>query len=182
MPVLTCPHCSAPIDVPTSRAGSEIACPTCHKTLSVPKLGELRRLAAENPENAAPSPIHSSTAGRATFAGLMAVAAIALLATAFCFSRYIAIEVPVTTEEHIAEIEQAYAEVPAGQLVREWQQLESFGPDVANPYIYQQIANEKARWLRNTLIGLAITVATAIAATLSIVFARKADMKRNAAE
>jgi len=181
MPVLTCPHCSAPIDVPTSRAGSEIACPTCGQNLAVPKLGELRRLAAENPENPAPAPAESSTAGRASFAGLMAVAAIALLATAFCFSRYVAIEVPITTEEHIAEIEQAYAEVPAGQLVREWQQLESFGPDAAFPYVYQQIANEKARWLRNTLIGLSITVAAAIAATLAFLFSRKADIQRNAA-
>ena len=173
MPLLPCPSCSAMVDVPVSRAGSEIDCPTCHKTISVPKLGELRKLESNPISPAAKQALAGSATGnRTAFALLMGIAVIAIVGGSYCLVRFAAIEVPATTEEHIAEIEEVYAQLPAAQLVREWQEMEHFSPELANPYVYQEIADERSEWLRNALVGFAIAAVSGVIAFLSLSLGR----------
>jgi hypothetical protein len=173
MPLLPCPFCSAMVDVPSSRAGSEIDCPSCHNSVPVPKLGELRKLESEPISLAAKQAFAQSVTGnRAAFALLMGIAAFAIVGASYCLVRFAAIDVPATTEDHIAEIEEVYAQMPAAQLVREWQEMEKFSPQIANPYVYQVIANERSAWLRNALIGLAIAAVAGAIAFLSLSLGR----------
>lgn len=169
MPLLPCPFCSATVEVSTSRAGSEIDCPSCQKTISIPKLGELRKLESEPTASATrPAMAGAATGQRAAFALLMGIAAIAIVGASYCMVRFAAIEVPATTEDHIAEIEEAYSQMPAAQLVREWQEMEKFAPEIARPYVYQMIAEEKSLWLRNALIGFAIAAVSGVIAFISL--------------
>lgn len=173
MPLLPCPSCSATVDVAVSRAGSEIECPTCHKTISVPKLGELRKLEAESSSSASRQTLAGAGSGnRAAFALLMGIAVIAIIGGSYCLIRFAAIEVPATTEEHIAEVEEVYSQMPAAQLVREWQEMEEFSPEVAMPYVYQVIADEKSLWLRNALVGFGIAVVAGAIGFVSLGFGR----------
>jgi hypothetical protein len=102
----------------------------------------------------------------------MAIAAIAIVGASYCVVRFAAIAVPATTEEHIAEVEQMYAQMPASQLVREWQEMEDFSPELASPYTYQLIADEKSQWLRNALIGFAIAAVSGVIAFISLSLGR----------
>lgn len=166
MPTLSCPHCSRPVEVATSRAGSDLPCPHCEQIIAVPKLGELRQL--ENEQAAAPAPANAGRIGsRVAFAVLLAIAAIAASIAAFCLIRYAAITAPETTEGHIARIEEIYPQLSPAELVREWQELEKFTPETTGPYVYQRIAAEKSGWLQQGLIGLAVAaIATLIAVAL----------------
>ncbi len=168
MPLLPCPSCSATVDVPTSRAGSEMSCPSCNKTIQVPKLGELRKLESQ----AAAPATGGATGHRAAFALLMGIAAIAIVGASYCVVRFVAIEVPATTEQHIAEIDVAYSEMPVSQLVREWQEMEDFSPEMASPYVYQAVADEKSQWLQNALIGFAIAGLAGVIAFISLALGR----------
>ncbi|MGV3486170.1 MAG: hypothetical protein ACO1RT_17260, partial [Planctomycetaceae bacterium] len=113
----------------------------------------------------APAATEASEGSRVLFGGLLAIAGIAALAGAFCLVRYLAVEVPMTTEGHIEEVAQVFKQVPPAQLVREWQQMEKYGLDVTSPYRYHKLAIEKANWGRNGLICLAILVASLGTAT-----------------
>jgi hypothetical protein len=167
MPTLSCPHCSSPLEVATSRAGSDIQCPACDQTIAVPKLGELRQL--ENEQAAAPVPATAGRIGsRIAFAVLLAIAAIAASIAAFCLIRYATITVPETTEGHIASIEEVYPQLSAAELVREWQEMEKFTPEATGPYVYQRIAAEKSGWLQQGLIGLAVAAVAALIAVALI--------------
>ena len=103
---------------------------------------------------------------RIVFAILMLIAGTAAAAGLFSAIRYVAIDVPATTETHIAEMERMYKEIPASQLVREWQQMEKFGLDATTPYNYKKLAIEKARWGRNGLIGLGVVLISVVVATV----------------
>jgi hypothetical protein len=166
MPLLPCPSCDQKIAVVVSQAGSEITCPGCQKEIQIPNLGDLKRLGAAQAENSGEfakefrgktSP-ETNAGRRVLFAGLMAIAGTAVIIGIFCFVRYLAIQVPATTETHIAEIDGMYHQVSAAQLVREWQQMEKYGLDVAAPYQYKKLAIEKASWGRNSLIALVVFV------------------------
>jgi hypothetical protein len=173
MPLLPCPFCSTTVDVPTSRAGSEIDCPSCQKSIPVPKLGELRKLASQTTGSTAnPSIAGVGSGPRAAFALLMGIATIAIIGGSYCMVRFAAIDVPATTEDHIAEVEQMYSQIPAAQLVREWQELEDFSPEIAHPYVYQEIADEKSLWLRNGLIGFSIAAAAGVIAFVTLSLGR----------
>ena len=164
MPTLSCPHCAHPVEVATSRAGSDIQCPACEQTIAVPKLGELRQL--ENEPAVAPAAAAAGRiGGRVAFAVLLAIAAIAASIAAFCLIRFAAITVPETTAGHIASIEQLYSQLSAAELVREWQEMEKFTPEATGPYRYQHIAAEKSGWLRQGLLALAVA-ATAVVIAL----------------
>ncbi len=167
MPTLSCPACSRPVEVATSRAGSDIQCPACNQTIAVPKLGELRQL--ENEQAAAGNPASSGRIGnRVAFAALLAIAAVAGSIAAYCLIRYATITVPETTEGHIAGIEEMYSQLSAAELVREWQEMEKFTPEATGPYRYQHIATEKSGWLRQGLTASAIAAVAALIAVLLI--------------
>lgn len=166
MPLLPCPSCDQKIPVVVSQAGSEITCPGCQKRISIPNLGDLKRLGASQAESSGEgvkefrqkASSETSAGRRVLFAALMAAAGTAAIVGIFCFVRYLAIQVPTNTEAHIAEIEGMYHQVSAAQLVREWQQMEKYGLDVVAPYQYKKLAIEKAGWGRNSLIALVVFV------------------------
>jgi len=163
MPQLSCPQCDQKITVAISQAGSNATCPSCQREVSIPTLRELRQLPdLSNYEE----PRESATGRRIVFAILMLIAGTAAVAGLFSAIRYVAIDVPATTETHIAEMERVYKVVPASQLVREWQQMEKFGLDASTPYNYKKMAIEKAKWGRNGLIGLCVFALSAIVATV----------------
>jgi hypothetical protein len=99
------------------------------------------------------------------FAALLVIAGTAAVAGMFGAVRYFAITVPATTQTHINEVQRLYKEVPAAQLVREWQYMEKYDLDVATHYTYKKLEIEKAGWGRNSLICLAVF---AVATGLSI--------------
>jgi len=169
MPHLSCPQCDQKIMVAVSQAGSKTTCPNCQREVAIPTLRELRRL-RDPSDSTDPSEkqqsSESTTARRIVFAILMLIAGTTGIAGLFSAVRYVAIEVPATTETHVAEIERAYKQVPASQLVREWQQMEKFGLDSSTPYNYKRMAIEKARWGRNGLIGLCVFAMSVIVATM----------------
>lgn len=180
MPLISCPLCSATVDVPTSRAGSEIECPSCKQTIPVPKLGELRKLQLQNSaatsNTTAPRDTIARNAGagqRVAFGMLMAVAALAIVGASYCMVRYFAIQVPATTEDHLAEVEELYPQMSAAQLVDEWKQMEDFSEQLARPYMYQVIAEEKSSWLINAMIGFAVAAIAAIIALISLAVGRE---------
>jgi hypothetical protein len=160
MPLISCPLCSAPVDVPISRAGSEIECVSCNKKFTVPKLGELRRLESEcatSAVQAGAAVVTSPAAGlRGMFAVLLGIAALAIVGGSYCLIRYIAIQVPATTEDHLAEVDQLYPQMLPSQLVGEWRDLSVYSEQLARPYVYKLIADEKSKWLNNALLGYAI--------------------------
>jgi len=180
MPLLPCPHCSAVIDVPVSRAGSELNCPTCQQIVAVPKLGELRKLDAANSASVEVAALGSSAGRRAVFALLLAISAISAIAGTYCLVRYFAIEAPISTDQHIAEVEQAYGQIAGAELVREWQEMENFSPELSNRYVYQAIADERSGWLTKAVIGFVVATAVAILATLAIVLGRSKSPDRRA--
>lgn len=165
MPTFPCPHCSRLLEVATSRAGGEVPCPHCARRVAVPKLGELRRLESAATRTApAAAPAETSVARRIAFVTLLGIAAVTGLVGAFCIVRYAAITVPETTEGHIAQLQELYPQLPGGQLVREWQDLERFTPALAGPYPYQQLADEKSDWLWQGLTALGVTLGCALLA------------------
>ncbi len=165
---LPCPACQQTISVTNSQAGSSTTCPHCGNAVSVPKLGDLRRLdEAAEPSTAALAAGDGGEGGeirRTAFAVLMALAGIAGLGGGFCAIRYWNVDVPATTEMHVEEVRATFKQVPASQLVREFQQMEKYGLEVSLPYTYKKLEIEKAGWLRNTLIALGISGGLALLA------------------
>jgi len=179
--LLPCIHCQHAIAVSASQSGSETTCPACGKTVEIPNLGELRRLQSSggNVADGVSSGVVSSSQAtrRIIFAGLMAIAGTAGIVGIFCLVRYLAIEPPITTEMHIAEVDNLFHQVAAAQLIREWQQMERFGLDAANKHMYQSIADEKASWQTSGLICLGILLLAGGGATIvALTGPRKTDV------
>lgn len=174
MPAFPCPSCGASFDVSASQAGSQTPCPHCGQTVSLPKLGELRRLDATASESGAVTPSFSQagslSVSRVAFVACFFVAAIAAILGGFCLIRGWAITVPGSTSDHIAQIETYYPEIPAAQLVREWQQIESFSEELAMPYPYREIAAERSDWLRKGMLGMFVAAVVAgLAAVIGVI-------------
>ncbi|MGB7327580.1 MAG: hypothetical protein WBD31_22070 [Rubripirellula sp.] len=174
MHLLTCPACQDSIPVTTSQAGERMTCPACQSPVDVPTLGQLRKLPVTE-ESAAQSPELRETAGGGSIAfgvfGLIATAA--LLVAGFCGIRWALIDIPINTESHIAEFEQAYQEIEAAQLIREYEQMEEFGVDVAMPYKYKTLANTKSDWGWSSAIAGAVAAIAIILATIFGIAGRK---------
>jgi hypothetical protein len=170
MPLLPCPSCDQKISVVVSQAGSEIACPQCQKIVRIPNLGDLRRLAADSDTFAATANLRGSStaspaiARRIVFAISLGIAGLATLVGGFCLVRYMNIEVPATTQSHIAEIEAMYPQASAAQLVREWQSMEKYSLEVTAPYNYKRTAIEKQSWLNRCLASLAVLAISMLSA------------------
>ncbi len=158
MHLLPCPACQAPIPVAPSQAGDHTNCPACEVEVDIPKLGQLRQLPlAESDVGAKVASTQRDagglSAGQAGFVFLGVIATASLLIAGFCTIRWSLIEVPMTTEEHIAKFREAYQELKPAELIREYEQMEEFGLDIASPYNYQNVALEKRNWGRNASIA-----------------------------
>lgn len=186
MPVLTCPHCAAAIEVATSRAGSQVTCAQCQGSVAVPNLGELRqlqadRLAASSASTAAAANAlqHDEAAvpWRAAFTALAVVTAVSLLLAGYCGMRWAASEVPVTMQQHLSEIAEAYQHAPPAELIHDWERLETYRPEFAGPYQYQAAADARAAWLHKALFGGGVAVLAGATALFAGSRARARDAR-----
>jgi hypothetical protein len=105
--------------------------------------------------------------------GLLATAS--LLVAAFCCIRWASITVPSTSEEHVAMYRTGYAELTAAELVREYEDMEDHGLDLAAPYKYKTAALEKGEWGRNASIAAAIGGVSLLGAFLLAATTRRAS-------
>ena len=106
----------------------------------------------------------------AGFLALGLIATACLLVAGFCGIRWVLIDVPNTTEEHIADIREQYRGLSAAELVREYEQMDRYGLELVMPYKYKELQIKKDSWGRNASIAatggaLAILGAFALAAT-----------------
>ncbi len=173
---LPCPHCHASLSVATPQAGESRTCDACGQSVSIPKLGELRRLPLVDPEpNDAPSRSGSSTSigQRIAFGLLGSIALVSLLVSGFCSVRAMSVDVPITTEGHIAELRARYHELTAAELIREYEDIERFGVDLAMPMMYRVAEQTKLRWKRNAIISGAIAAAAITAAAGLVLLSRR---------
>jgi len=165
---LTCPQCEAPQEVSAAKAGGEIVCVGCQQPIAVPKLGQLRELpmSAPNPEENAASAAIGLSGGRSmAFAALGLVSLLSLLGAAFCGVNWSTTEVLMTTQKHLATLEERYAESTASQMIREFEDITEFGVDIPAPLIYRDIELRKQAWGQKTVgfAGLSlVTFLTAI--------------------
>lgn len=164
---LTCPHCEAINEVSAAKAGGEIMCGNCQQTVAVPKLGELRDLptAVSTAEQRSASADLGLSGGRSmAFASLGLVCLLSLLGAVFCGVNWSTIEVPMTTESHLALLEQRYGEVSSAQLIREFEDITQYGVDIPVPLQYRVIESSKQAWGQKTLGFLALALLSAILA------------------
>lgn len=175
---LPCNECDQPISVSASKAGQRIPCPQCGTEVVVPKLGELKRLpkASGGPSSDTEGSANETDlgpSGNAASGSSIVFVTLAFLATAcliiafYCGIRWFLIEVPTTTEQHIAATTAAMKKASAAQLIIEYESLEKFGIDVASPFPYQITANNKAKWGLNALVAASLGGVAVLGAGLS---------------
>ena len=175
MHLLPCPSCQAAIPVSPSQAGDQTSCPSCQSRVDIPKLGELRQLPLSEeqstPEGSQGTDgAESSMARSAGFLVLGLIATASLLVAGFCGIRWVLIDVPNTTDEHIALMREEYRKLTAAELVREYEQMDRYGIELVMPYKYKEVQIKKDSWGRNASMaaavgGLAILGAFGLAAT-----------------
>jgi len=172
MHLLPCPHCDAKLSVAPSQAGDNMPCPECGQSVAIPSLGQIRQLPQAEQEASSTQSSGSATQSdvsairRAGFLlfGLIAIGS--LMIAAYSGIRWYLIDVPATTEEHIAMIREEYAEAPAAQLIREFEDMERYGLELATPYRYKVIENERNDWGQNASIAGAIGGVAVLGAVL----------------
>lgn len=170
MYLLSCPNCQSDLAVTPAQAGDRVQCSNCQNAVAVPKLGELKRLplveqaAAQEPSRSE----NSSFGSTAVFVVFSLIALATLLAGGYNAVRWAAIPSQITTEDHLEQLEQAYGESEPALMIVEFEEMESRPFDLLGPYQYQEINDEKARWGRNALIALGITLASAAVATFAV--------------
>lgn len=92
------------------------------------------------------------------FTALLLVSLVSLIITGYCGIRWALVKVPATTELHIEELRNVYDKATPAELIREWEQMEKQGVDIASPYSYQRVADEKQDWGFNTVIAGLVTL------------------------
>lgn len=167
---LPCPNCQAPIVVSPAQAGEETACPDCGAAVALPTLGQLRKLPRAESASADPPPAEAAaetSAGlRAAFVALGLIATASGLIAAFCAVRWALIEVPMTTDRHIAELRSQYEELSAAELVREWEDIEEHGVEMVAPFQYRRLQLTRQRWGRNALIAASLCLLAVLGAAI----------------
>ena len=127
MHLFPCPSCQDPITISPKHAGNDISCPHCEASVTLPKLGDIRSLplAGDTAEAEQATAMAENVSGNflgTALLGLLCMAA--LLAAGFCGIRWYLIEVEMTTQAHIEEVNTLYAEADAARLIREYQDME----------------------------------------------------------
>ena len=162
MYLLPCPSCDASLSVSPSQAGDAIPCPSCEQIVQIPKLGELRQLPeAESPRSPASRSAAQNERGivqRISFVVLGLIGTASLLIAGFSTVRWAYIKVEKTTEGHVQKYQEAYESATAADLLREYEQMDQFGLDIAMPHDYKAIETKKERWGRIAMISGAIGV------------------------
>lgn len=161
MHLLPCPSCQASISVSPSQAGDETTCPKCQSSVVIPKLGQIRQLplAEDGPsggQTVAKGEMETSSGRRAGFVVLSLIGTASLLAAGFCGIRWSLIDVPSSTEQHIARYREEYAKLSAAELVREYEDMEKYGVELGRPYRYKTMEMTKKKWGQNASIAAGI--------------------------
>lgn len=153
--------------VSAAKAGDTVACPQCKHTVEVPKLGELRKLESIDSKAALAVADRGLTGGRSfLFAALALVGLICLLGAAFCAVNWVTTEAPLTTQQHLDDLEVQYAKVNSAQLIREFEDITKYGVDVPTPYAYQTKVLAKQAWRNKTIAFGACGLLAAFIATI----------------
>ena len=151
---LTCPECQTANSVTPAKAGGEIACAQCGTSVAVPKLGELKQLPpmATTGEKTQPKDdVHGLSGGRSmAFAAVAALSLLCFLGAAFCGVNWATIEVPITTETHLADLKRSYDLSSSAKLIREYEDITQYGVDIPQPYPYRNIELRKQAWRDKT--------------------------------
>lgn len=164
---LNCPHCEATHEVSAAKAGDEITCSACGESIPVPKLGELREFPTARPshqEQASADAIGLSGGRSMVFAGLGLVCLLSVLGAAFCGVNWATIDVPMTTERHLAMLEEHYEEASSSQMIREFEDITQWGVDIPAPLEYRTIELRREAWAHKTMAFGAVAVLAFIAA------------------
>jgi len=180
MHLLPCSHCDVEIPVAPSQAGDQVICPGCDQPVTVPRLGQLRQFPlAEEEKSSTAAGSRSSESQmplglRAAFliAGLVAVGS--LLVAGYCGIRWAMVDVPATSEYHIQDIHDALKETPAANLVREYEDMERYGLEVAQPYPYKLLELERRGWGNRAVVaGVIALIAVLVAVFVAVLGRRK---------
>ena len=158
MYLLPCSECQTSLSVTPSQAGDKVTCSNCQMEVSIPKLGTLRQLPqTEEPENAVPNrESDRSVSTQIAFVALGLLALVGFLVAGFCGIRWSLITVPNTTDRHVQEIRDDYAQKPSAELIREYEQMVSDGIELGVPFGYKRFSDEKGRWGRIASISTGV--------------------------
>lgn len=105
--------------------------------------------------------------------GMIAIGATVI--ASFCGIRWYIVDVPMTTEVHIAEYEKAYETLAPANLVREYEQMEEYALEMVPMYTYKKIERTKSDWGRSASIAGGVGFLAAIGAFVMGLVARKRD-------
>jgi hypothetical protein len=147
----------------------------------IPKLGQLKELPQEESADGAKFASNevapdSASLKRAAFALLGVIATLSVLICGFCTVRWYLIDVPQTTEQHLAKFEREYKKLKPAELIREYEQMERYGLDMPIPFNYKLIQVEKQAWGQNAAVAGAVAgVAMLIAFLLALLGGQKRD-------
>jgi hypothetical protein len=162
MYLLSCPNCQADISVTPAQAGDSLQCAQCQSQVAIPNLGELRKLpqTAESSTQAtsASRPVGATIA----FVVLSLIAVAALLGAGYNGIRWALIDAEITTETHLADIEEDYSKEEPAVMIVAFEDMEKDPLDLMLPYPYRQKVVEKSKWGWNAAIaaGLALACGT----------------------
>lgn len=168
---LPCPHCDSAITVSPVQAGETTGCPQCGASIPVPRLGELKKLPRAN-EPARPEASETSAGLRGSFVALALIATASGLIAVFCGLRWALIEVPLTTEQHIAELRAHYSDASAARLIREWENIEQRDIEMLAPYDYRTTQQTKQQWGRSGLIAATVCLFALVGAVALAIASR----------
>lgn len=177
---LICPHCQAANEITAAKAGGEIACNTCHESIVVPKLGELRQLPStgETSESkvAANAAIGLSGGRSLAFMTLSLLSLLSLLGAGFCGVNWATTEVPFTTQKHLESLRDQYATASSAQLIREYEDITEFGVDIPNPLQYRTLELKREAWKHKTI---SFAILAAIVFVLALIVGRRRRVKKS---
>jgi hypothetical protein len=181
MHLLPCPSCQASIPVSPSQAGDTVACPSCHQSVDIPKLGELRQLPLAEPVGEAvdvgqPAGAESSRLAQTGFVLSGLVAAASLLVAGFCGIRWALTEVPNNTERHVAGTREDMSKFSAAELIRAYEDMDKTTLEMTVPFRYKDLELRKAKWGRNAIIAGSLGTGAVL---LAVGLANAGRRKRN---
>ncbi|WP_146399290.1 hypothetical protein [Planctomycetes bacterium CA13] len=135
-------------------------CSSCHQSVQVPKLGDLRQLALVDDAPASGEELASrNETGLAPRLGLVVlglIATAALLTAGYTGLRWALVKVEHSTESHLSELRENYPMLSSAELIREYEDMEKNELELIQPYSYQVTQDEKDHWGRIAMVASTI--------------------------
>ena len=95
----------------------------------------------------------SSTGGSVVFGVFGLIGLACLVTAAFCGIRWFLLPVPISTEEHLAQISEIFDTLSAAELIRNYEDLEENDLDLSLPYTYKTAKLYRDNWGQNASIA-----------------------------